>query len=80
MGEYVWYHTHNNMKALYDMLMRSWAILGSNEPTICSRHSSGGVGCNFRFNNLFFGVWCVIKYMHHSTHQHPNYNFYQLWG
>jgi len=40
----------------------------------------GSMGCNYRPNNSFFGVWCVIKYEHHSTHQHPNYNPSQLWG
>jgi hypothetical protein len=24
-------------------------------------HNIGGVGCNYRFNNLFFDVWCVIS-------------------
>jgi hypothetical protein len=66
------------MNALYDMFMRSWAILGFNGTIVCSRHSIGGMGCNYMFSNLFINVWRVIKYKHHSTQQHPNYN--QLWG
>jgi hypothetical protein len=60
--------------------MRSWAILGSNGSMVCSKHNIGGVGCNYRFNSLFVGVWCVIEYGHHLAHQHPNYSPYQLWG
>jgi len=56
------------MKGLYDMLMKNWAILGFDGPTVCFRHNIGGVGYNYRFNNLFLGVWCVIEYGHHSTH------------
>jgi len=77
---YVWYHTQNIMKALYGKFMKSWATLGSNEPIVCSRHNIGGMGCNYKFKNLFLGVWCVIEYRHHSTHQHFNYSPYQLWG
>jgi hypothetical protein len=76
LGEYVSYHTQSSMKALYDMLMKSWAISGSGGPTIYSMHSTGGMGCNYKFSNLFIGVWCVIKYGHHSTHQNPNYSPY----
>jgi len=36
------------MKVLCNMFMRSWAILGFNRLTICSRHNIGGVGCNYR--------------------------------
>jgi hypothetical protein len=54
--------------------MKIWAILGSGRPTIYFKHNNGGVGCNYKFNNSFFDVWCVIEYEHHSTHQHPNYN------
>jgi hypothetical protein len=39
--------------------------MGSDEPIVCSRHSIGGVGCNYKFNSLFFSVWCVIEYKHH---------------
>jgi hypothetical protein len=46
MGEYGYYHAHSNMRAFYDMLMRSWAILGFNGFIVCSKHSIGGVGCN----------------------------------
>jgi len=67
------------VRALYDMFMKSWAILGSDGPIVCSMHNIGGVGCNYRFNNLFFDVWGVIEYEHHSTQQHPNYNLYQSW-
>jgi hypothetical protein len=69
-----------NMRALYDMFMKSWAILGFDKPTICIKHNIGGMGCNYMFSNLFLNVWCVIKYKHHSTHQHTNYSPYQLWG
>ncbi len=51
------------MRALYNMLMKIWTILGFDGPTIiCSKNNIGGMGCNYRLNNLFFGAWCVIKY------------------
>ncbi len=76
MGKCKQYHTQSNIRALYDMLMNSWAILGFDGPIVCFRHSIGGVGCNYKFNSLFLGVWCVIEYGHHSTHQHFSYNPY----
>jgi hypothetical protein len=39
--------------------MKSWAILGFDKHTICSRHSISDEGCNYKFNNLILGVWCV---------------------
>ncbi len=67
-------------RALYNMFMKSWAILGLDMPIVCSKHNIGGMGCNYKFNKKKFSVWCVIEYMHHSKHQHPNYNPYELWG
>ncbi len=46
------------MKALFDMFMRSWVILGSNESIVCFRHNIGGKKGNYNFNNLFFDVVC----------------------
>jgi hypothetical protein len=57
---------------------------GSNKPQNClnlckhvlqdlwfvSKCSFGGRGCNYKFTNLFFGVWCVIEFKHHSMHLH----------
>jgi hypothetical protein len=60
--------------------MGSWAVLGSDGHTICSRHSISGDGCNCKFNILFLGVWCVIEFGHLSIHLHLTYNPYQLWG
>jgi hypothetical protein len=40
--------------------MNNWAILGFDRPILFSRHNIGGEGRNFRLNNLFFDVWCVI--------------------
>jgi len=57
--------------------MKSWAILGSNKHTVCSKHNIGGEGCNYKFNNLFLSVWCVTKFKHLSMHLHFTY---QLWG
>jgi hypothetical protein len=48
----------NNLRALCNMLMKSWAILGSNGPIVCFRCNIGDKGYNYRFNTLFFGVWC----------------------
>jgi hypothetical protein len=50
--------------------MTSWAILGSNKHTICSRHNINGEGWICKFDNLFLGVWCVIEFMHLSMHLH----------
>jgi hypothetical protein len=60
--------------------MKSWAILGSNRYTICSKHNTNGEGCICKFNSLFLGVWCVTKFGHLSIHLHLTYNPYQLWG
>jgi len=58
--------------------MRNWAILGFDGHTICSKHNIGSEECNCKFNNLFLGVWCVIKFKH--LHLHPTYHPDQLWG
>jgi hypothetical protein len=62
------------------MLMRSWAILGSNGHTFCSKHNIGSEGCNCKFRNLFLGVWCVIEFGHFSIYLHLTYSPYQSWG
>jgi hypothetical protein len=72
--------TQNNVKALWGMFMKSWAILGSNIHTFCSRHGTGGKVCNCKFNNLFLGVWCVIEFGHLLMHLHLTYSLYHLWG
>jgi len=36
--------TQNNMGALWSIFMKSWAILGSNEYTICFKHNTSGKG------------------------------------
>ncbi len=45
----------------------------------CSKHSIGGKGCTYKFNNLFLDVWCVIKFEHLSMHLHFTYSPYWLW-
>ncbi len=57
------------MRALYGMFMKNWAILGFDKPIVYSRYNIGGVGCNYRFRNLFLGMWCVIEY---GIIQHTN--------
>jgi hypothetical protein len=59
---------------------KSWAILGSDGHTICSKHNIGGDGCNCKFKNLFIGVWCVTKFKYLSIYLHLTYNPYQSWG
>jgi hypothetical protein len=44
------------IKALYNMFMKSWAILKFDQLTICSNHNIGGMECNYRFKILFLGV------------------------
>jgi hypothetical protein len=60
--------------------MRSWAILGFDQHKVSSKHNIGGKGCNYKFNNLFLGVWCVTKSGHLSMHINLTYSPYQLWG
>ncbi len=31
----------------------------SNKYIACSKHSTSGEGCNYKFSNLALGVWCV---------------------
>jgi hypothetical protein len=71
--------TQNHTKALCDMFMRSWAILRSNGPIIKSMDNFGVKVCNYKFNNLFIGVWCVIECEHFLTHSHIIYNYCPLW-
>ncbi len=42
---------------------------------VCFRHNIGDKGCNYRFNNVFHGVWCVTKFGHHLIHLHLIYNY-----
>ncbi len=65
---------HSNMKALCGMLINSWAILACNDPIVCFRHNIHDGGCNYMFNNVFHGVWCVIEFRYHSMHLHFIYN------
>jgi hypothetical protein len=60
--------------------MKSWAILGSDGHIVCSKQNIGHEGCNYKFSNLFLGVWCVTKFKHLLMHLHFTYNPYQLWG
>jgi hypothetical protein len=71
---------YNNVKVMWSMLMKSWAILGSNEHIIWFKHNIGGEGCNYKFNNFLINVWCVTKFRHLLMHLHFTYNSYQLWG
>jgi hypothetical protein len=68
------------VKALCGMFMKNWVILGFNGPIVCSMHNIGGEECNFRFNNLFFGVCFMIGYEFHSIHLHFIFNHYPSWG
>ncbi len=72
--------TQNNVKALWGMFMKSWAISRSDKHTVCSRHSISGKGCNCKFNSLFLGVWRVTEFGHLLMHLHITYNPYHLWG
>ncbi len=57
---WVWVIPHlEQCEGLVDMFTRSWANLGSNKSTICSRHNTSGEGCNCKFNIFFwvYGVW-----------------------
>ncbi len=65
---------HSNMKALYGMLVNSWAVLGFNELIVCFRHNIHDGECNYMFNSVFHGVWCVIEFRYHSMHLHFIYN------
>jgi hypothetical protein len=67
-------------ETLYNMLMRSWVILGSNSHIVCSKQNISGEGCNYKFSSLFFNIWCVTKFVHHSMHLHFNYSLCSLWG
>jgi hypothetical protein len=53
-----------------NMLMKSWAILGFDIPIVHFIHNISIKGCNYKFNNVFHGVWCVTKFGHHSMHIH----------
>jgi len=54
--------------------MKSSVILGYVRPIIASNVDREA--CNWRFNNLFHGAWCVIRFMHHVMHPFHIYNFY----
>lgn len=71
--------SHNNVKALWGMLIKSWAILGFDEHIICFKHNIGCEGCNYKFNNFFISVWCVTEFKHLSMHLYLTYSPYQLW-
>jgi hypothetical protein len=80
MDKWRLYFTHDNMKALWGMLMKSWAILGFDGHIVCCKHNTSGKGWNYKFKFLFLGVWCVTEFKHLSMHLHFTYNPYQLWG
>jgi hypothetical protein len=80
MDKWRLYLTQNNVKALWGMFMKSWAILGFDEHIVCCKHNIGGKGCNCKFRNIFLGVWCVTELKHLSMHLHLTYNPYQLWA
>jgi len=65
---------HNNMKALCGTFINSWAILRFNELVVCFKHNIHDGGCNYMFNNVFHGVWCVNEFKYHSKHLHFIYN------
>ncbi len=65
-------------ESLVRHVMKSWAILGFDKYTICYKHSTSGEGCNYKFNNLILGVWCVIEFRHLLMHLHFNYYHYHL--
>jgi hypothetical protein len=44
----------NNMKALYDMFMKSWAIMGFDGFIICFKHNIIGEGSTIYFS--MYGV------------------------
>jgi len=37
-------------------------------------------GCDSKFNNLCFGVWCVTECGHHLMHIHIIHSHYPSWG
>ncbi len=70
-----------SVKALYNMFTKNLTILGFIKVITCDfKHNVIGKGCNFKFNNLFFNVWCVMKWKCHSTRLHPIYNHCPLWS
>jgi hypothetical protein len=69
-----------HVKALSNMLKNNWAILGYNKVMVCSKHNTIGERCNYMFNNLFFGIWCVTGFEDYSMHLYLIYDLYQLWG
>jgi hypothetical protein len=75
-----WCLTQINVKALYGMLMRSWAIMGCNEPIIYCNHKNNGEKCDYKFNNLFLDVWYMTKYKYYSMHLHFIYNHRPSWA
>jgi hypothetical protein len=66
------------MRALYNMFMRSWVILGSNAHIICSKHNTSGedVTTSLIICFLIYGVWlylCIIQCTYTSFTTFANY-------
>ncbi len=80
MDEYKYYCAQNSVRALYNMLMKVWVILGSNKHVGCSKHNINGEGYKYKFNNLFFDVWCANKFGHHLMHIHLIYKLLWIMG
>jgi hypothetical protein len=63
------------------MPMKSYNILGYIKPTICFKANIGGLEAHsWRFNNLFFNAWCMVKFMHRLIQPPFIYNLCQSWG
>jgi hypothetical protein len=75
-----WCLTQINIRALWNMFKRIWAILGFTKLIDYSKHSINGEGYNYKFNSLCLGVWCVTKCKHYSMHLHFIYNHFPSGG
>jgi hypothetical protein len=62
-------------RTCHGMLIKSWAILGSKRLIVYSKHNINVKGCNCKFKNSFFGVWCITTCRHPSTHIHFIYHY-----
>jgi len=80
MDKCEWCLTLKDIEVLCNMFMKNWAILGFIKLIICSKHNIAGKGCNYKFNNLFFNILCVIVFMYHLMDLHLIHNYYPSWG
>ncbi len=68
------------MKALYNMFKKRCIVWGSIIYNLFLIKILVIVKFNYMFNNLFFDVWCMIKFGHHLTHIYFINNHCPSWG